>query len=74
MVVLKGPHIAPESLDTETRWLHSILNSIESTQNLAFFCEALNLPRQKTETNYNNVLKILLKANPNPFVFIFNKN
>ena len=74
MVVIKDARIAPEVLNAETEWLNTILNAVESTGNLAFCCEVLNLSSYRIEMKYEKVLKALSdKKNP-PFVFIFNKN
>jgi hypothetical protein len=74
MVVLKDANIAPDVLNAETEWLNSILNTVESTRNLAYSCEILNLTRYKVERKYDKVLKALSEKPPRPFVFIFNKN
>jgi hypothetical protein len=74
MVVLKDANIAPEILNAETEWLNNMLNSVETTRNLAYFCEVLNLSRYRIETSYEKVLKVLSENRNRPFVFIFNKN
>ncbi len=74
MVVLKDANINPETLNAETEWLNNMLNSVESTSNLAKFCELLNLTRYRVETKYDKVLKELTSNKNTPFVFIFNKN
>ncbi len=74
MVFIKDAHIAPDMLNAETEWLNTILNSVESTGNLAFCCEVLNLSRYRIEVKYEKVLKTLCNKKTPPFVFIFNKN
>jgi len=74
MVVLKEAHMAPELLHTETEWLNTILNRVESTRNLATACEIINLNRYTIEKRFHKVIACLQEKNLRPFVFIFNKN
>ena len=74
MVVLKEAQMAPEILNAETEWLHTILNRVESNRNLAFSCEIINLNRYKIERRYEKVYASLHEKTLKPFVFIFNKN
>jgi len=74
MVVLREANLAPELMQAETEWLHSLLNRVEMPRNVAQCSEVINLTRYKVEKKFDKVLKEVLSPNEKPFVFLFVKN
>lgn len=74
MIVQREANLAPEIMEAESQWLHTLLNRVEMPRNVALCSEVINLTRYKIEKKFDKVLKELISPLEKPFVFVFVKN